>query len=429
MRILIIHQYYLAPGQPGGSRFNELARHWREAGHEVEVVAGRLNYTTGETPEDLRRAWNLKRVEDGIAVWRCYVPGTYSKSYLGRMWAFFGFTISSICAAIRANRPDVVIVTSPPLTTVITGAIAAMRHHAPWIFEVRDLWPESAITTGVLRERSMLTRILFALERFACLRADRINVLTPAFRDDLIRRALAPADKILFVPNGADVEAFAAGDRNNAARERFGWGNKFVAMYAGAHGRANALMQLVDAAGHLRHRPDILIASVGDGPERAACEAAARSRGLTNIQFLGPQPKAHMPLIVNAADAGLAVLQNNPTFRTVYPNKVFDYMACERPTVLAIDGVARQLVCDDAAAGLFVEPENGSALADAITTLAGDAQLCRRLGSNGRRWVLANATRNALAERYLAALQTLAGPAVPATVAIQPADGHVLSSR
>ena len=228
-----------------------------------------------------------------------------------------------------------------------------------------------------------------------------MNVLTPAFREDIVRRQLAGDEKIAFVPNGADLDLFSPGPRDNAARREFGWGTRFVAMYAGAHGRANAAGQLLDAAGELGDRPDILIASVGDGPERARLEEQARGRGLRNMVFHGPRSKDRMPEIVNACDAGMAVLRNNATFRTVYPNKVFDYMACARPVLLAIDGVARSLVCDEAAAGLFAEPENGKAMAAAIRRLADSPVECAEMGRNGRRWVLANASRSALAARYL----------------------------
>lgn len=408
MNILVIHQYYLAPGQPGGSRFNELARLWSAAGHEVTVVAGTVNYATGQ-PIDGVSGWVTERDEDGIRVRRCHVPASYNASYAGRMWAFFGFTISATLGALRAPRPDVVIATSPPLTTAITGWLAAVRHHVPWVFEIRDLWPESAVTTGVLRERGLLTRLLYRLERFACARANMINVLTPAFAEDLKRRALADEAKMSFVPNGADLDAFQPGPRHNAARIKYGWGDRFVALYAGAHGRANALMQLVDAAELLRDRPDILIASVGDGPDRAACEQAARERNLSNIQFLRAVPKREMPDLVNASDAGLAVLQNNSTFRTVYPNKVFDYMACERPVIVAIDGVARKLVCDHAGAGLFAAPENATEIAGAIVTLRDDPARAARLGRSGRAWALENADRRALATRYLHILSGLTG--------------------
>src|SRR5207237_227280 len=156
---------------------------------------------------------------------------------------------------------------------------------------------------------------------------------------------------------------FVPGVRDNAVRREFGWGDRFVALYAGAHGRANAVDQLLSAAEELRGRADILIACVGDGTERKRLEAEAKNRGLVNIVFHGPHPKERMPEIINACDAGMAVLQNNPTFRTVYPNKVFDYMSCGRPVLLGIDGVARSLICDQAGAGLFAEPENGKAIA------------------------------------------------------------------
>jgi len=407
VRILIIHQYYLSPGQAGGSRFNEFARRWSQAGHQVEVVAGTIDYSTSVRIENAP-FWIRRRVEDGVSVWRCRVPQSYNRGYLGRGWAFLGFSISALMACLLARRASVIIATSPPLVTSLVGWVASVRHRAPWVFEIRDLWPESAITTGVLRRGNLLARLLFRVEHFACARANRINVLTPAFEADLLRRGLAPADRISFVPNGGDVDTFQPGDRMNAARRAHGWGERIVALYAGAHGRANALLQLVDAAEKLRDRRDILIVSVGDGPERESCVNAAKDRRLTNIQFLGSRPKEEMPALVQACDIGLAVLQDNPTFHTVYPNKVFDYMASERPTVVAIDGVARELVCDQARAGVFAEPENGASIAEAIRSLADDAGRRSTLGLNGRQWVTEHATRDSLAKRYLDILTALA---------------------
>lgn len=410
MRILVVHQFYLQPGEPGGSRFNELSRLWAEAGHQVTVVAGTVNYATSRAPEKYRGRWTTREQDGAVTVWRCHVPESYGRSYLGRMWAFFAFTLSAATAVLRCERPDVVIATSPPLVAAIPGWLAAVRHRARLVFEIRDLWPESAVTTGVLREKALLTRLLYSMERWACRRADRINVLTPAFRDDLVRRGLAPAEKIVFVPNGADLDLFFPAPADAALRAELGWGDRFVVMYAGAHGRANAIGQLVDAAALLRDRPDVLIASVGDGPERKQHEARARELGLGNILFHGAQPKERMPALVNACDVGAAVLQDNPTFRTVYPNKVFDYMACEKPSLLAIDGVARQLVCDEARAGVFAKPEDPVALAAAIRRLADDAPGRAEMGRRGRAWVLANAGRDALAARYLGILDGLVRP-------------------
>lgn len=407
MKILVIHQYYLFPGAPGGSRFNEFARLWRLAGHEVTVVAGTVNYATGTVQEGYRGRWNTRDMDGGVTVWRCHVPESYGKSYAGRMWAFIGFTLSATTAALRAGKHDVVIATSPPLVAVIPGWVAAVRHRAKLIFEIRDLWPESAVTTGVLREEAALTKLLYALERWACRSADRVNVLTPAFREDLLRRGLADAEKIVCVPNGADLELFKPAPVDPSVRQALGWGDRFVVMYSGAHGRANAVGQLVDAAALLKDRADILVATVGDGPERKQLEERARMLGLTNIVFNGAQPKERMPEIVNACDVGAAVLQNNPTFNTVYPNKVFDYMACGKPTLLAIDGAAREMVCDKAQAGVFAEPENPAAIAAAIRRLADDAAGRADMGRRGRAWVEVNASRVGLARRYLGIMDEL----------------------
>jgi glycosyltransferase involved in cell wall biosynthesis len=414
MKILVVYQYYRMPGHPGGSRFNELARLWAKAGHDVTVIAGTVEYQTGEQPERYRRRWITEELDGPVRVLRCHVPASYGRGYIGRTWAFFGFTLSATTAALFRLAPDVVIASSPPLVTVIPGRVAALRHRARLVFEIRDLWPESAVTTGVLSASSPLTKILYKLEAWGCRVADLVNVLTPAFRTNLIERGLAGSDKIVFVPNGADVDHFKPGPHNNQVRAENGWGNRFVVLYAGAHGRANALDQLIAAAELLRDQP-ILIACVGDGPERERLARTVRDKGLTNISFLGPQPKERMPEFVNAANAGAAVLQNNPTFRTVYPNKVFDYMACERPTLLAIDGVARELVCDDAKAGLFAEPENPQELAQAIRTLAANPEACKTMGRNGRTWVLKNATRDALAQRYLDVMEAVTGKTFAST--------------
>src|SRR5580700_1414668 len=163
MKILIVHQYYLMPGQSGGSRFNEMARLWAERGHQVTVIAGTVDYSSGYMPPQYRGHWVSRESDGAVLVYRCHVPATYATGYVGRMWAFLGFTLSATTAALRASRPDIVVATSPPLVAAIPGWIAARfsRCRVPWIFEVRDLWPESAVTTGVLKAGSLLTQLLY----------------------------------------------------------------------------------------------------------------------------------------------------------------------------------------------------------------------------------------------------------------------------
>jgi glycosyltransferase involved in cell wall biosynthesis len=333
----------------------------------------------------------------------------YSKSYLGRRLAYAVFTLTASLAALRTPAADIVIATSPPLFVVIPGWLKARLsgRRTPWVFEVRDLWPESAVTTGVVSAHSPMTRLLYWLERRACASASLVVALTPAIAEDIIRRRLAPRERVLCIPNGADLRLFRPGERDNAFRQEFGWGDRVVAMYSGAHGRANDLGQLLDAADELRDRHDLLIAFVGDGQQRSALQAEAQRRQLRNVVFCGPQPKERMADCVNAADIGLAVLQRNPTFRTVYPNKIFDYMACARPIVIAIDGVARDLVAEQSHAGVFAEPGDGRAIASAIRQLADNPELRQQLGANGRRWVEQNESRDALAVRYLEMLEGL----------------------
>lgn len=406
MRITVIHQYYLAPGEPGISRFNEMARTWTAAGHKVTVIAGNVSLSTGRTHDGTRGRLLVRTMDGQVTVWRAHVPSLYSKSYLGRRLAYAVFTLTACLAALRSGRADVVIATSPPLVVVIAGWLKAKVSRSPWVFEVRDLWPESAVTTGVVSARSPMTRFFYWLEARAC-GASRVVALTPAIARNIVERGLAPTGRVVILPNAADLGLFAPGPRENAVRREFGWDQKIVAMYTGAHGRANALTQLLDAADRLRHRSDLMIALVGDGQQRRVLEAEAQRRGLTNVVFCGPQPKERMSEFVNAADIGLAVLQRNPTFRTVYPNKLFDYMACARPIVVAIDGAARELVCDEAKAGIYAVPEDGEAIATAITTLADDPDLRHRLGQSGRKWVEKNSSRERVAAHYLEMLEGL----------------------
>lgn len=383
---------------------------WAAAGHGVTVIAGSINHHTGETPERYRGRLLTRERDGAIDLWRCYVPSAYRRSYFGRRFGYIVFTLTASLAAIRSPRADVVIASSPPLVVVVPGWLKAKLSgwRTPWIFEVRDLWPASAIATGVVRRGSVQARLLYALEKWACRSASIVNVLTPSFRDDLLARHLVRPSRLTLVPNGGDLAMFRPGPRDNAVRREHGWGDRIVALYAGAHSRANALVQLLDAAEILRSRPDILLVAIGDGPERASLEAEALNRGLDNVQFLGAKPKEAVPDYINAGDIGLAVLQRNATFRTVYPSKIFDYMACARPVIVGIDGAARTLVCDEAQAGLFAEPENGPAIARAILELADGREKRSTMGRRGREWVEANASRETLAARYLDIMLKLA---------------------
>lgn len=400
MRILVIHQYYLRPGDSGGSRFNEMTRMWREAGHEVEVIAGQVHYASGERPRTYVGKLAVLEEQNGVRVWRSYTPSTFHRSIRGRMLAFAGFALGATATLLwHAKRADVVIATSPSLLVLLPGLVARLALRTPLVFEVRDLWPESAVATGVLSARSPLTKALYGLEALGYRLANKIVVLTPAFKEDIVRRGLAPAEKIELIPNGADLELFQPGPPDPAVREKYGWGERFVVLYSGAHGIANHLSQYLETAELLKEREDILLVSVGDGPQRASLMAETERRGLRNLQWLPAVPKEEMPSLIRAADVGAAILKKVDTFKTVYPNKIFDYMACGRPVLCAIDGVARKLV-EEAGAGVFVEPENPKDFAAKIVEMAEDPVQRSEMGQRARSYVPQHFSRTALAKRY-----------------------------
>lgn len=412
MKILIIHQYFLGKNEAGGSRWNQFSHYFAQAGHEVTVLAGMVHYSKGtKAPQYKGKFIVREEIEPNVTVFRCHVSESYNRSFLGRFWAYLSFTFSSIVAGLfRASRPDVIIATSPPLTVAPTMWLLSLLRMRPAVFEVRDLWPESAIDTGVLKSKPIIW-LSYRLEALAYRKAAWINVLTPAFVEALVQRKGVSPDKISMIPNGADLDIMQPGPRDNAVRAELGLNDKFVVSYFGAHGRANRVGQLLDVAELLQRQghDDIRILLVGDGMEKPMLTEQARERGLTNVVFLDSVPKERVADYINASDLCTAVLMKNDTFKTVYPNKVFDYMSCKRAILVAIDGVARKLV-EDVGAGVFAEPEAPAAIAEAILRLKADPDLLARMGENGYRHACDHYSRRAIGEKYLAVLARLTAP-------------------
>lgn len=403
--ILLVHQYYLHEDDAGGSRWNQFAKYWSQQGHQITVLSGMVHYATGKKhPEYKGRFIVTEHESDRITVKRCHVSEAYNKSFLGRAWAYVSFTFSSTLAGIGIKKPDVIICTSPPLTVGVTGAILSRWKRIPMVFEVRDLWPESAIDTGVLTSKWII-KLSYWMERVSYRRAAWINVLTPAFEDALMTRKDVSRAKISMIPNAADLDIISPGPRENWVRQKHGLGGKFIVTYVGAHGVANALMQLIEAARILKQSsPDVQIMLVGDGMEKKRLVEAAGRWGLDNVTFVDPVPKRQINDYINASDVCTAVLKRVDTFKTVYPNKMFDYMAAAKPVVIAIDGVARKLI-EEAGAGLFVEPEDPAAFARAVMAMKADPYRSAEFGRSGRAYVQKHFSREKLAEEYLAVLE------------------------
>ena len=383
MNLLLIHQAFVSPREAGGTRHFELARYLRQQGHQVTIVASDVSYLTGEKVLQHKGVVGQEDIE-GIHVLRAFALPTLHKNFFWRVMAFLVFMITSVWAALRVSNPDIIMGTTPPLFQAISAWFVALLRRKPFLLEIRDLWPEFAIDMGVLTN-PLLIRMSRWVESFLYARADHLLVNSPAYRDYLIEKGI-PEEKISFIPNGVDTSMFNPMDGGESVRQEFGLDDKFLVSYAGALGLANDIETALRAARRLQDMTRIHFLLVGDGKERPRLEQQAREWGLSNVTFVGVRPKSEMPRFLAASDACLAILKDIPMFRTTYPNKVFDYMAAGRPTILAIDGVIRQVV-ESAQGGVFVPPGDDEALADAIAYLVNHPQRAQEMGQNARRYV------------------------------------------
>lgn len=406
MKVLLIHQGFVTGEEAGGTRHIELGQRLAHHGDRMTVIASQVNYLTGQPiASGKKRRLFSREIADGVTVLRAYSPATNHRGFLGRMAAFLVFAATSVWVGLRAGPTDIVMGTTPPIFQAVSAWLIARLRRRPFLLEVRDLWPEFAIEMGILRN-PILKALSRRLEAFLYRHADQILVNSPAYRDYILKKGV-PAAKIGFIPNGVGIAMFDPAARGEVIRDKYGLDGKFVALYAGAHGPANDLDTILAAADLLRDAAAIHFVFVGDGKERPRLIAEAARRNLTNVTFAGPLPKAHMPAALAAADVCLATLKDIPVFTTTYPNKVFDYMAAGRPTVLAIDGVIRHVI-EEATGGICVPPGDETALARAINDLAENPQACASMGTAARRYVQQHFDRDAQAEELRAILGAVA---------------------
>jgi len=396
MHILLIHQAFTAIDEAGGTRHIEMATFLAQKGHRVTIIASPISYLTGKRMGEGRPAWKEKRsLADGITLIRTYTYPALHKSFVHRVFSFLSFMLSSFLAGLTVGKVDLVWGTSPPIFQAVTAWLLARLHRAPFLLEIRDLWPAFAEAAGVLRNRPLIAASRW-LERFLYRRADRVVVNSPGFIQHVLDRG---ARWVECVPNGADVEAIGSSQDGSSFRQEHSLGNSFIALYAGAHGMSNDLGMVLAAAEKLKERPDILFVLVGDGKDKPALQREAQARHLENVRFLAPVSKRTMPAVLAAADAGIAILKPLELYKTTYPNKVFDYMAAGRPVLLAIDGVSRAVV-ERAGAGIYIPPGDAQALAGAVSKLAGNRELSQAMGARGQAYARRHFGRAKLAEQF-----------------------------
>ncbi len=396
------------------ARVSELARRWCEQGHAVTVLTGFPNHPTGVVVPEYRKQLRrliLREMFSGIDVLRTWLLPLPNRKAYERVLNYLSFSLSAAISGLFLETPDVVIATSPQLLVGLSGYWLARSRRVPFVFEVRDLWPESLAAVGAGGEKSLLHRLLARLAAFLYRRADHIVVVTPAFKEQLVQCWRVPAEKISVVENGVETDLFHPDVLALGVREELGAEGKVLVSYIGTIGMAHGLETLLQAAVILQsEREDVLLLVLGEGAEKQGIQRRAQELGLRNIIFSNEQPRETIPAYICASDICLVVLKKTDVFRTVIPTKLLEYMACGRSVILGVDGQARAIL-DEAQAGFFVEPENARQLTDAVVVLACNPELRKQFGQNGRRFVVEKMSRRETAARYLEALNRVLTPA------------------
>ncbi len=395
------------------ARTSELSRLWVSAGHEVTVLTGFPNHPTGVVPhqyrQQIRRLVTREKV-DGVDLVRTWLLPLPNRRAHERMLNYSSFCLSSAMTGSFLQKPDVVIGSSPQLLVGLAAWWIAKCKGVPFIFEVRDLWPESLVAVGAGNPGSILHHTLARVAGFLYQNCDHVVVVTPAFKSYLARHWGVPLSRISVVENGVDTRLFSPATAEPSLRKQFGGEGKFVVSYIGTLGMAHGLETFLEAARLLQHRaPESLFLLVGEGSEKQRLISLAHSQNLTNLRFVDQQPHERIPAYLGASDACLVMLKKAELFKTVLPTKLLEFMSCARPVVLAVDGEARRIM-DEAGAGIFVEPQNAAVLAEAILHLAASPALCDELGRNGRNYVVRHFSRRQTALRYLDVLTALLQP-------------------
>ncbi len=393
MHILLIHQAFAALDEPGGTRHHEFARQLARRGHRVTVIASPVSYLTGK--QQGKAHWVTREVDDlGVTILRTYTYRALHRSFLHRIISFFSFMASAFLNGLSVKQVDLVWGTSPPIFQGASAWLLARLKGIPFLFEVRDLWPAFAIAVGVLKNRTII-RLSEWLERFLYRHADHVMVNSPGFIAHVQARG---AKAITLIPNGADPQMFNPQTDGNALRLQHGLADKFVVLYAGAHGMSNDLAVVLQAAELLKNEAHIHFVFLGDGKEKASLEADAVEKKLDNVLFLPSVAKKEMGVALAMADACLAILKPIDLYKTTYPNKVFDYMTAGKPVLLAIDGVIREVV-ENAQAGVFIQPGNAQNMAEVIRQMAANPEKCLQMGINGRQYIEEHFNRQKLTEQ------------------------------
>jgi colanic acid biosynthesis glycosyl transferase WcaI len=398
MRILILSQYYDPEPVP---KPGELARELRERGHEVEAITGLPNYPDGELYDGYRLSLLRRNSIDGVKVVRTFEVPYHGRSAIRRLINYGSFVLSAPVGALFVGRADVMYVWHPPLTVGLAAWLISRMRGIPFVYDVQDIWPESAVLAGMLRD-GWMTRAMARLERFIYGRAAHVLVVTPGARENLIAKGVPP-EKVSVMHHWIDEAIFTTvpDEEREALRERHGWSGFFVVLFAGNMGLVQGLDSVIRAAAHLEPADRILVSFVGDGTDKKNLQRLARELGVERrVQFIDRQPMSEMPRYMTAADALLVHLRRTQLSQYIIPTKTLAYLAAGRPIVMATDGAAADLVTE-AGAGVVLPAEEPEQLADVLRRLAAMTEAERdEYGRSGKEFLRRTMTKNRVVPQY-----------------------------
>ena len=397
MHVLYFHQHFSTPQGSAGTRSYEMAQALIRAGHSVTMVCG--SYAQGNTGLAAPFANGLRRgVVDGIDVIEFALTYGNHMGFAQRIGVFFKFAFGSIRLALR-EPADVVFATTTPLTAGIPGIFARWLRRKPFVFEVRDLWPELPKAMGAITNPVVLW-LMSILEWASYRSADRLVGLSPGIAEGIAARGVDKS-RIAMVPNGCDIDLFA--NSTEAWRPEGVRDDQMLAIFTGTHGNANGLGSVLDAAAVLkaRGRDDICIALVGQGREKAILQERAKAKALDNVLFLDPIPKTRLAGLVAGADIGLQILRNVPAFYFgTSPNKFFDYISAGLPVLNNYPGWLAGLI-EETDCGFAVQPDDPVVFADALIAATEGRQALKEKGANARRLAETQFSRTLLAKKWV----------------------------
>jgi len=408
LRILFLSHYFPPEVNAPASRTYEHCRQWVEAGHQVTVVTCQPNHPQGEVYPGYRNKLFQREMVDGIAVIRLWTWISANEGFIKRTLGYISYMLMSILFCFSYGRNDVLISTSPQFFNGWAGYFVSRIKGIPWVLEIRDLWPESIVAVGAIKNRKIIS-MLERIERFCYRKAEQVVVVTQSFKKH-IQACGIPDNKIHVIYNGVDTSLFdpIKQRRDNECSSSSclpgplfaQLQGKFVAAYIGTHGMAHGLNALLDAALLLKAEDNIHILLVGDGAERRQLMARSEALGLGNVTIYGQVPRLDMPDIWSLCDVSLVLLKKSDLFKTVIPSKIFESMAMCKPIVLGVEGEVKTII-EKSGSGLCVEPESPEQIAAAITALNHSKNRCASMGKAGAAYVLKNFDRKILARDFL----------------------------